>query len=419
MGLISTVVVVAVTLLVSCGVIKEKYYQYCIGIMAFGLVYSITMLGTYIVGSDIQGELSASRTALKSGWNFTEATDVNAITGINITSIVTGFIAPMLSRILNINLVWVYKAILPLFLVAVPIIMYYAYEKQIGSKRAYYAALFFIIMPVYSLQLAQIVKSMVAEFLFALMIVAMVSTWRWQYKGIVITLCTILAIISHYTIGMAMLAYLFGILIVRLMTSHIGWRLWAIKKVPALLLVVVLLVSSASFYIYYQYAYGGAVNQVVENVFKWHGSAAITATEKAVESVIPNNATTSTTNAYVLPTVPKDKSYLYKQEYLVQVGIGLDFLQQSLEGKIFRLVQYLTQILIVIGAIWLLFRYKRYKFTSEFVAGVGCSFVLLLVCIFLPLFSSIINMPRFYQISLFFLSPMFVLGCGAITNDKG
>jgi uncharacterized membrane protein len=427
MGLISIVVVVVVTILVSIGIIKEKHYSYCIGIMAFGLVYSITMLGTYIVGSDIQGELSASRTALESGWNFTEATDINAITGINITSIVTGFVAPLLSRILHSNLIWVYKAILPLFLVAVPVIMYYAYEKQIGCKRAYYAALFFIIMPVYSLQLSQIVKSMVAEFMFALMILAMVSSWRWQYKGSVILLSTILATVSHYTIGMAMIAYLFGILIVRLITSHIGWRLWAIKRVPAILIVIVLLVSSGSFYIYYHYAYGGTVNQVIGNVFKWHGGAAVTEqviekTGQVVESVITpiipiSPTTTSTTNVYVPPVAPQ-KSYLYKQEYLVQVGIGLDFLQQPLEGKIFRIIQYLTQVLIVIGALWLLFRYKRYKFTAEFIAGIGCSFILLLVCVFAPLFSSIINMPRFYQISLFFLSPMLVLGCDMITNNK-
>jgi uncharacterized membrane protein len=110
MGILSILAVIIITVLVSIGVIKEKYYPNSIAIMSFGPVYSITMLGTYVVGSDIQGELAASRSALAYGWNFTEATDVNAITGINMTSVVTGLLAPALSRILHIDLIWIYKA---------------------------------------------------------------------------------------------------------------------------------------------------------------------------------------------------------------------------------------------------------------------------------------------------------------------
>jgi uncharacterized membrane protein len=41
---------------------------------------------------------------------------------------------------------------------------------------------------------------------------------------------------------------------------------------------------------------------------------------------------------------------------------------------------------------------------------IGASFVLLMFCIFVPKFSLIINMTRFYHVSLFFIAPMLVLG---------
>ncbi len=312
----------------------------------------------------------------------------------------------------HLDIIWVYKAILPLFLVGVPIVLYYAFKKQIGDKRAFFATLFFIMMPIYSLEIAQIAKSMVAELFFALAILTMVSTWRWQYKGMAIITCMVLAIVSHYTIGMAMLAYLLGILIVRLAVSRIKWKLFVVRRVSIVMLVLALVIGSSAFYTYYHYAYDGTVNKVIGMVFSWHGGEFLKYRGKAIESTSASMPTDIAVSTFNTP----NESYLYNQENLVKVGIGLDFFEQPIEGKLFRIVQYLTQFLIIIGAVYLLFRYSRYKFTAEFLAGVGCSFMLLLCCIFEPQFSHIINMSRFYQISLFFLAPIFIVGCDAVTS---
>jgi len=432
-GWVSILAVVVVVVLVTTGCIKEEYYPYCIMLMAFGLVYSITLLGSYVVGSDIQGELAASRISLANGWNFTEATPENAITGINLTSVVTGLLAPGLARLLHMDLVWVFKVVLPLFLVAVPVVMYSVFKKQMGGQRAFYATLFFIIMPVFNQQLAQIVKSMVAELFFALAIWVMVSDWGWRGKILALAGCVIGASVSHYTIGIALIVYLAGIVLVRIATSWMTWKLWAVRKAPVFVLVMALLPGIFAFQIYYHYAYGGAVNQVLLGTAKWYGSAGPVDMAHQAEVPVaetpdltptltptPTGDPTSPTPSAQPPAATTSDSlvpkYLYNQEYTVQVGIGLDFLQQPLAGKLFRLVQYLTQGLIMLGAVYLLFRSDRYRFTAEFVAGIGGSFVLLLACIFVPQFSSIINMPRFYQISLFFLAPMLVVGCDAVAG---
>ena len=417
-GLIAIAIVFVLTILVSLGLVKEKHYPLCLTIMAAGLVYSITLLGTYVVGSDIQGELAASRAVLANGWNFTDANDVNAITGINMTSVVTGFLAPALSTVLHLDLIWVYKAVLPLFLIAVPPVVFKAFETQVGSKRAFLATLFFIVMPVYSLQLAQIAKSMVGELFFALMILVLVNGWRTVNKAVEITLCLIGAAVSHYTIGIAMLMYLLGIVVVRLITTRmtVWWRLWEDRRTSVAALVIALVIGSAGFFTYYQFAHSGTVNTVLSNIAGWYVvNPATEAIAPPPQIPVPTEIQPAFPTATPKPIIAVPE-YLYKQEYTVQVGLGLDFFDQPIEGKLFRVLQYLTQLLIVIGAFRLLLKHEMYRFSAEFVAGIGCSFGLLGICMFVPYFSSIINMPRFYQISLFFLAPMLVLGCDAIAT---
>jgi hypothetical protein len=103
-------------------------------------------------------------------------------------------------------------------------------------------------------------------------------------------------------------------------------------------------------------------------------------------------------------------AYFQHQPRLVQMALGLDFLEVSLLGKVFRILQLLSQFFIVAGAVYLLFKHRKYHFSAEFLAGVGCAFILLLVCITVEQFSAILNMTRFYHLSLLFLSPCLVIG---------
>ena len=437
LGTISILVVVITTVLVAAGTIKGKCYPYCIGAMALGLVYSTTMLGTYVVGSDIQGELFASREALSKGWNFLES---------SVPSIVPNIIAPELSKLIHLNIIWIYKAFLPLALVGVPIVLYSAFKKQIGEKKAFFAALFFIIMPIYSLEIAQITKSMFAELFFALIILVMVSKWHWCYKSPAIIVCVALTIVCHYTIGLAVLCYLFGIFIVRLATNWTKWKLFALKQVPIIIILIVFVAGTGCFYTFYHYASGGGINNTVgqiagsykakaisdgEQIKKYFGNIinkgrTIEGVNIKTKEVEPKSPEIGTTKGVAqekeldstLVSSTKNQSYLYNQGHLVKTGIGLDFTEQPVEGKLFRIIQYITQLLMIIGSISLLLRPQGYKFTAEFVAGIGCSLVLLLCCIFLPGFSSLINMTRFYQISLFFLAPMLVVGCETLVNIR-
>jgi uncharacterized membrane protein len=99
---------------------------------------------------------------------------------------------------------------------------------------------------------------------------------------------------------------------------------------------------------------------------------------------------------------------------LVSSALGLDMLKLGWSGMCFRIVQLLTQVLIVVGFGWMLWKRNLYNLKAEYVAGCFVAFVLLGLCVFVPAFASLINATRQFHMALFFLAPMFVLAFDGI-----
>jgi hypothetical protein len=99
--------------------------------------------------------------------------------------------------------------------------------------------------------------------------------------------------------------------------------------------------------------------------------------------------------------------YTKGMEPLVRLALGLDFFDCSLLGKIFRVVQVLTQFLLIIGCIYLLLKFRK---SAEFLAFLIIGILTLLLCVTIVGFSSIMNATRFYQVALFFMAPGLVIG---------
>jgi uncharacterized membrane protein len=410
------VVASVVAVLIFIGLNKIKASDYGIWIYGLGLamLWQTSMLGRYVVGSDIHGELWASTVALQNGWNplWREA---------NNTSIVVGLIVPWISRLTALNLIMVYKLVLPAIFALAPLILFWAFRKQMPVKGAFFAAMFFIIMPVFTLEITAIGKSMVAEVFLALMVYSLVTPWRLKWKVPAVLGSVIMAMFCHYTVGIMAIGYLLGILIFRSVTSPMKfWKVWQSSKFPHWALALCFAAALFIGFIYYDTVGDGYIVGMVKHIGNTYKILAQRLFDKVgmLGIVSPSSSLSPPPlPSSPLPSAPSVRlypSYLETQPLLVQAGIGLDFVKSSLLGKIFRIVQYATEFLIVVGFFNVLIAWKRYKFTSEFMAGIATSFVLLLFCIFIPAFASLINMTRDYHMSLFFLAPMFVLGCEAI-----
>ena len=110
------------------------------------------------------------------------------------------------------------------------------------------------------------------------------------------------------------------------------------------------------------------------------------------------------------PSRPSRIFDLSTREGLVQAAVGLDYTEVSVQGKAFRIFQYITQIFIIVGFIVLLFKRRRLGLSMEHIVFSLASILILAACIFSPGFSSTMNVTRIYHLTLFILAPVFIIG---------
>jgi uncharacterized membrane protein len=407
--------IVTVTILVALNKISGwQMYLYLFGI-ALGLVWQTTMLGVDVVGSDIHIEYYYAQLNAQQPWDLTRLDASN-------TSMVIGLIAPWISKLSHLDMVWVFKVILPMFLAGVPLVLFATFKKMFGEKRAFFATMFFVAVPVFSLGIAQIAKSMVAELFFAWMIYVMVTDWRWQYKLLGIVGALMGQVMCHYTIAIMGILFLLGTFAFRLVALPIKWKFLVSRKVPTLVLLVSLILSAGMFWGYFTYVGRGTLLISVKSIGHVYVPSVVADPRLPIiveESNEPSIAEEpNEPNVEERPKVPSIKDGMKFNPPLVQLGTGFDFKSVPIEGRIFRAIQLLTEVLILVGIGKLIYSYKQYKVPAEFIGLIASSCVLLMACIFLPRFASTINTTRFYHLALFSLSPMFVLGCETLGSIR-
>ena len=404
--LILIVSIAACIILVALGKIRGNLVYFYIFGMSLGLLYQTTMMGVDVVGSDIHNELYYARLNFTQGWDYTIGATDNA-------SFVIWFIVPMFAKLLHIDVLWVIKAILPIFLAIVPLVLYSVFKRQFGDLRAFFAVIFFMIIPVFSMEIASIAKSMVAELFFALMVWVVVSGWKWQYKAIGICITLIMQIVCHYTVGVLGIGFLCGMLGIRIFALPLRWRLFSDKKTPIWVLVFCLIIGAGSFLGYHGVTAKGAMANNVIGLISQYIPFVQVGYKHDVTIVNPSEINTPGLSKSFFPIA--DPEFKNERPSALNAAIGIDFMAVPIEGKIFRIVQFLTQLMIIIGVIKLAF-FNKYEVTAEFVGFIGASAILLLCCLLLTRFADLINMTRFYHFSLFFLAPVFVIGCEAISD---
>jgi uncharacterized membrane protein len=286
-----------------------------------------------------------------------------------------------------------------------PVILYFMFRKMVGELKAFYASMFFIIMPVFALEIASIGKSMVAETLMALTLYTCFSGWKQTTKFVIMLPLVILTLWAHYTIGLLLCIYLGGIFVFEVFKSFIKGE--AEFDNPQILpLFGILLFGGVFFYFYYSNVAQGLIWNSSTSILHSDVSQSLNIIQKSVNDNI---------------SVPLNVSATVKAYSLVKTALGLDLLQYSWSGIAFRVVQLLTQLLIVIGFLWMLWKrnYPKngiltYRWKPEYVAGCFVAFGLLGLCVIVPAFASLINATRQYHMALMFLAPCFVLAFDAI-----
>jgi len=404
--------------------IPPRVYPVMIFATAIALLYQTTFISSYLVGSDIHFEYYFAKLVVGSG--YWDATINNAVTAcLSIT-----MLAPVYSLLLNMDAVWLFKIIYPLSFCLVPLALFHIYRLQIDSRRAFFAAFFFIAMPMFFMDMAQLARQQIAELFFVLVILLMVD------RKLALAQRTILAIIfslaasaTYYGMGPILTGYLIlGWLVLIFIKSRPGRTLWQwlatkrsvlptdltsagafTKKAMAIIIGVFLIVTLA----YYAVSASG---QTIGG-FLILGNVPKTTTEQIVT---PPSGPPPAELPGCIQGIVSRFSFLnpLAREPLAQTAIGLDFAIASLWGKIWRLFQYLVELCIVVGFLRLVFRPRGIKLKAEYLSLTLIS-VLVLASVYLLNTTSNatsygMGVTRVFHITLLFLSPLFLLGGEAI-----
>ena len=374
--------------LVAFNKVGEKAYPLAIFIIGLSLLYQTTLIGPGLVGTDIHGEYYFYQKAL-SGWDVSIPNPYN-------TSIGTTVLAPFLTNAFNISGYWIYKAIFPFLFAFVPVLLYFIFKKEFGAKISFLSTFFFVAMLSWSLEMISLPRQMLAELMFAtILFLVIASRIALKYRVPLLISCSILGMMFHYVIGPIIFFYTGCAFVLLIFFRR---RTFPLKWLG--LVVIVLVVIFVGYF--GNVASGSGFNAIV---------GTITGRIEAISELIPNQEEmplTSEPGEMPPATVIPAANYLEKQERLVKTALGMDFMDASPLGKLFRIFQFLTQLCIILGCIY--FVRNRKRISVEYLTFVVASVFLVLACLFWPSLSKIVNVTRLYHLSLFLLAPACIVG---------
>ena len=347
------------------GNLNKKAYPLILYGIGAGMVLMTTLAGPYLVGSDIHLEYYYAQ--------FRAGADVMAPTvgvpqGTSIITYIT-------------DNIWAFKVVYPLLFALVPPILYLVFKRWITDKQAFLASFFFIAFPAFSMEVPGIARQMIAEVvLVALLYILVVSKLEFKFKLPLTIICGALLPLTHYSVA-----------IVTLILLGIGCILKGNRRLIGAGLVTIILVAS----IYFPLAEDGAVFRKLAFIYNaW----APTSMEITAEEPAPPLWISPDFSEY---PPEEDLGPPSKYEPLIYSGMGLDFFQTTIPGKIFRILHWMILCLMVVG-LWRLRHNKPYR-----VFAIGG--LLLVSFLLIPGFSSLLNATRFIHLALFMLAPLLVV----------
>lgn len=362
----------------------KRTYPYATFIIGLALLFQTTLMSNGLVGTDIHTEYYYYQLAFNDGWNPAIPHCYNSAFG-------TVIIAPFITKVFHISGYWIYKAIYPFLFAFVPLLLFLIFKKQFGDKVALLSVFFFLAVPVWSLEMIGLPRQMLGELMLVVCAyLIIISNWRLRVKVPLLGASAVLGAMFHYVMGPTILLYLgvstvvllffkrrsFPVKWLAIVTSvmliaSIGWFGWAASGVP---------LESLS----------GVITQQVPQVSQGIPQ------EVPQETVLPPTRTNSEGNI------------IEQQTPLIRAAFGLDFAGASILGKAFRVFQFGTQLLLIVGCLYLFV--KRKKYNPEYLGFAGAGALLMLTLILVPEFITTIGTTRAYHLALLFLAPALVLG---------
>ncbi len=219
--------------------IPKEFYPLALFAISLALIYHRSLVPLYLVGTDNSIEYYfANLVLLSSHWDAAMPDASNAVLS-------TTIFPALYSRLMNLDLVWMFKAVYPIFFSMVPLVLYEAFRRQVGSRKAFLAAFLIVAFIGFSTIGVSIGKQIIAELFLALLILLLVS----RGMGVVTSAALLIIftagmVVSHYSISYIAVGFF-------LMSLPLIYKLYAMRgakasQILSVTFVTLLLVMSFS-----------------------------------------------------------------------------------------------------------------------------------------------------------------------------
>lgn len=379
--------------------IKPEIFPLALFAIGLSLLYQTSLMSPYLVGTDIYTEYQYYQATFTNGmWNHALTNPVNSCLSVVM-------LGPIYSLMTGIDGICVFKAVYPILFSLVPLIMFRFMRVQIGALPAFLAVFFFMAVPTFSLEMVSLCRQQVAEIFFSLFILLLVDRRIGSLpKTVMLVIFSLSIVVSHYSLSFITLIYVALLIpLILLLRSGLFSRIWGYitsrtgglpeqyktanaRTLPVLTLIIPAVLYWALSLTWYILIAGGINFGMLRSL--WTSQSAAVATTAG-------NGLSATTTTHDL---------------LIRAALGMDFFDVTWQGMLFRVVQYITQLFIIIGCFRLLLAPKSFKFRIEYVAVSALSVAMLAACVKLPNFASAFNTTRWYHVLLITLAPFFVIG---------
>jgi len=372
--LILLLLVVLISILVILGALSERIpadlYPLAILVIAIALLFHESLTSPHLYGVDIHFEYYVFNLVKNDSlWKNVSLPTLQLSTFNAMLSIT--ILPTLYSNLLNMPGVWLFKIIYPLIFSLVPLGLYQIYQKQMGKRTAFLSTFFFMSFSFFHREHLMIVRQMIGELFFVLMILLLLDKKIDSFrKNVLFTVFGMGLVVSHYAVSYLYMFFISFIWLISILTST--------KKIRVTATTITLFFTIAfSWYIY------ASASSIFEAAVSWGN--------------------------HVLTTFSTDLFNPLSRESAVLIGIGMGGPAESVGHEIGRLIHYVTELFIVIGVIDTLWKRKKSRYDQEYILLSVASMLLLLMNIVIPYFTAI-GMTRIYYLSSAILAPFCIIG---------
>lgn len=391
-ALLMVILVGTLPILIAFDKIPKKLYPLALFISSLSLLYSYSLISSYITGWDINYEYYFTNLVVNNSyWDVWIPDRLNAMLSLVM-------MVPILFNVTGMSVAGIFKLVYPLIFALTPVGLYKIFKDQTNSKIGFLSSFLFISIYMFFLDMPWLARQEIAELFLVLLVMLMVERGINSNNKLLLSVIFIISlIVSHYSLDYIYFSLLLGVIVIVSIRNS-----FELNKHPFLSSLTVKIPGIHSFLQEKNENQGLVLKYYIIQLtliffvtliyYKFVSSSELfNLTSLTLKSVFSNMFT------YLIDPNTIQATHI--------VNSSKSFLR-----IIALCLQIVIQFFIGIGILLLLFKRTNVKFKDDFSIFSFLSLVLLISLLVVPFLASSLNTDRFYQIALIFLSPFFVVG---------